>query len=74
MLVTLPGMVTEVRLVQTANAASPMLVTLLGMVMEIRLEQPEKADSPIPVTVYLTPPVVTVTGIFTVLVLALSVT
>jgi hypothetical protein len=67
-------MVIERRIEQPPNAISPMLVTLLGMVMEVRLEQPEKADSPIPVTVYLTPPVVTVTGIFTVLVLALSVT
>jgi hypothetical protein len=35
MLVTLAGMVTEVRAVD-ANARSPMLVTLAGMVTEVR--------------------------------------
>ena len=39
MLVTLLGMVTEVRPEQPQNAASPMLVTLLPMVMEVRPEQ-----------------------------------
>jgi hypothetical protein len=39
MLVTLLGMVIEVRLEQASNASSPMLVTLLGMVIEVRLEQ-----------------------------------
>ena len=43
MLVTLLGMVTEVRPLQPKNASSPMLVTLLGMVMEVRPLQPEKA-------------------------------
>ena len=36
MLVTLLGMVTEVRLLHSINARFPMLVTLLGMVMEVR--------------------------------------
>jgi len=39
MLVTLFGMVMEVRLEQPPNAPFPMLVTLFGMVMEVRLEQ-----------------------------------
>ena len=40
MLVTLLGMVTEVRPVQPRNAEPPMLVTLLGMVTEVRPVQP----------------------------------
>ena len=40
MLVTLLGMVTEVRPVQPWNAEPPMLVTLLGMVTEVRPVQP----------------------------------
>jgi hypothetical protein len=43
MLVTLSGMVTLVRLVQSENAAYPMLVTLLGMVTLARLVQLENA-------------------------------
>ena len=43
MLVTLEGMVTEVRPEQPEKACSPMLVTLEGMVMEVRLEQSKKA-------------------------------
>ena len=39
MLVTLLGIVTLDRLVQPANAASPMLVTLLGIVTLVRLVQ-----------------------------------
>jgi hypothetical protein len=39
MLVTLLGIVIEVREVQLEKALSPMLVTLLGMVMEVREEQ-----------------------------------
>ena len=39
MLVTLFGMVMEVRLLQSEKAYSPMLVTLLPMVMEVRLVQ-----------------------------------
>ena len=39
MLVTLLGMVTLVRLVQQANALSPMLVTLLPIVTLVRLVQ-----------------------------------
>ena len=40
MLVTLFGIVMEVRLVQQAKAEIPMLVTLLGMVTEVRPVQP----------------------------------
>ena len=43
MLVTLLGIVTLVRLVQSENAPSPMLVTLLGIVTLVRLVQPENA-------------------------------
>ena len=50
MLVTLLGMVMEVRLEHRANAPLPMLVTLLGMVTEVRLEQPLNASSPMLVT------------------------
>jgi len=39
MLVTLDGMVTEVRDEQPSKALLPMLVTLDGMVMEVRDEQ-----------------------------------
>jgi hypothetical protein len=39
MLVTLLGMVMEVREVQLANAPDPMLVTLFPMVTEARAEQ-----------------------------------
>ena len=40
MLVTLLGMVTEVRPEQPENAPLPMLVTLLPIVTEVRPEQP----------------------------------
>ena len=40
MLVTLLGMVMEVREEQPSKAEPSMLVTLLGMVMEVREEQP----------------------------------
>ena len=43
MLVTLSGMVIEVRLVQPENASYLILVTLSGMVMEVRLVQSENA-------------------------------
>jgi hypothetical protein len=43
MLVTLLGMVMEVRHEQRENAPLPMLVTLFGIVMEVRPEQPENA-------------------------------
>ena len=32
--------VTDIRLLQSLKAASPMIVTLLGIVIEVRLEQP----------------------------------
>ena len=50
MLVTLEGMVIEVRPEQPQKALLPMLVTPSGMVMEVRLEQPEKVRSPMLVT------------------------
>ena len=50
MLVTLLGMVIEVRLLHPQNADSPMLVTLLGMVIEVRLLHHQNADSPLLVT------------------------
>ena len=50
MLVTLLGIVTLVRLVQSSNAHPPMLVTLLGMVTLVRLEQLANAPSPMLVT------------------------
>jgi len=40
MLVTLLGMMMEVRPEQYENACAPILVTLLGIVMEVRLKQP----------------------------------
>ena len=43
MLVTLLGMVTEVKLVQSAKANRPMLVTLVGMLTEVKLLQFQKA-------------------------------
>ena len=42
MLVTLLGIVTEVRLIQPLNVHFPMLVTLLGIVMEVRPKQLKK--------------------------------
>ena len=50
MLVTLLGMVMEVRSVQPANALLYMDVTLLGMMMEVRPVQPKKATKPMDVT------------------------
>ena len=43
MLVTPPGIVTLVRLLQSEKAWLPMLVTLSGIVTLVRLLQPEKA-------------------------------
>ena len=43
MLVTLPGIVTEVKPVQLEKAAAPMLVTPSGIVTEVKLVQPLKA-------------------------------
>ena len=50
MLVTLSGMVMEVRPVHLEKASSPIVVTLSGMAMEVRPVQPEKAQSPMLVT------------------------
>jgi hypothetical protein len=44
MVVTLSGIVTLVRLLQSLNAAASMLVTLLGMVTLVRLKQYSNAD------------------------------
>ena len=50
MLVTLFGIVTLLRLEQSANALSPMLVTLFGIVTLVRLEQYQNALYPMLVT------------------------
>ena len=47
MLVTLLGMVMEVKLLQFLKARFLMLVTLSGMVMEVKLLQYSKAELPI---------------------------
>ena len=44
MLVTLLGMITEVRLLHLEKAKSPMDVALLGMLTEVRLEQLENTE------------------------------
>ena len=51
MLVTLSGIVMEVRLLQPQKASLSILVTLLGMVTEVSLLQPEKVPELILVTV-----------------------
>ena len=43
MLVTLSGIVIEVKPVQPENALSPMFVTLSGIVTEVKSVQPENA-------------------------------
>ncbi|MEE0842583.1 MAG: hypothetical protein U0M04_06790 [Christensenellales bacterium] len=43
MLVTLSGMVTDVKPLQSEKAESSMLVTLSGIVMDVKLMQFEKA-------------------------------
>ena len=50
MLVTLLGIVSEVRHSHLLNAARPMVVTLLGITTESKLLQSENANSPIVVT------------------------
>ena len=50
MLITLLGMMIEVKLLQSEKASSPMLVTLSGMVMEVKLLQHSKALYPMVVT------------------------
>lgn len=40
MLVTLSGIITEVRFAQLQNARSPILVTLSGIITDVNLEQP----------------------------------
>ena len=50
MLVTLFGMVTEVRQLQPEKAEFPMLVTLDGILIEVRPEQPQNAMCPMFVT------------------------
>ena len=46
MLVTLSGIVIEVKPVHHENAELPMLVTLSGIVIEVKPLQPENALSP----------------------------
>ena len=50
MLVTLDGIVIEVKADAFKNALSPMLVTLDGIVIEVKLDAPKNALSPILVT------------------------
>ena len=50
MLVTLPGIVMSVKLLQPKNAESPMLVTLFGMLMLVMLLHSLNADFPMLVT------------------------
>ena len=50
MIVTLLGIVMEVRPLQPENAYASMLVTLLGIEMEVSSVQPKKATNPILVT------------------------
>ena len=52
MLVTLFGIVIEVRLRQLWKTPSPMLVTLFGIVTDVRPVQPSKAFSPMLVTLF----------------------
>ena len=66
MLVTLLGIVIEVRLEQPLNAQSPILVTLLGMAIEVRFLQNRNAFSPMLVTLYSLPRIVIDEGIITV--------
>ena len=50
MLVTLLGIVTEVKPEQPEKTPAPMLFTLLGIVTEVKLEQSSKTPSPMPLT------------------------
>ena len=43
MLVTLSGIVTELKPLQSENALFPMLVTVEGIVIEVKPRQPENA-------------------------------
>ena len=51
MVVTLPGIVTLVRLVQSLNAYAPMLVTLAGIVTLVRLAAAKTGSWPFPMMV-----------------------
>ena len=55
MLVTLSGIVTDVRELQYSNALLPMLVTLSGIVTDVRALQPSKAKFPMLVTPFWPP-------------------
>ena len=46
MLVTLAGMVIEVKLYEFMNALSPMMVRPFGRVMDVKLDAPENARDP----------------------------
>ena len=50
MLVTLDGIVTDVRPLQPENAPLPMLVTLDGIVTDVNPPQPRNAERPMLVT------------------------
>ncbi len=63
--VTLFGMVTEVKPLQSRNANSPMEVTLFGMVTEVKPLQSRNARSPMDVTLYIVPLYSTKLGIIT---------
>ena len=62
--VTLFGMVTDVKLLQSLNALIPMEVTLLGIVTEVKL-LPLNALFPMEVTLYVVPLYSTELGITT---------
>lgn len=51
MLVTVPGIVTSVRLVHEPNEESPMLVMPLGILIPVRLKRSINASSPMLVTI-----------------------
>jgi hypothetical protein len=54
MFVTLLGIVTDVKLLQSQKAPHPMLVTLLGIVTEVKPLHKRKAAFPMLVTLYVT--------------------
>jgi hypothetical protein len=57
MLVTLFGIVIEVKLVQLLNALMPILVTLSGIITEVKFQQPLNASWPMLVTLL---PIITI--------------
>lgn len=65
MLVTPSEMVTDVKLLQDANAALPMLVTEDGMMTDVKSLHSQKVVSPMAVTLYVTPSCWTLAGMVT---------